>query len=135
MLKSLLGKKGRNLRAGTAVTLIGEGCEIEGVLRSEADLRIEGEFNGVLQAAGEVAIGERGRVRSTDLKARDVVIAGRLEGRVEAEGRVRITSTGKLIGTVRASVLMIEQGAVFQGQSEMYEEARQEDAPLAIAMI
>ncbi|AEI45867.1 bactofilin family protein [Paenibacillus mucilaginosus] len=135
MLKSMLGQKGRGSKAASGVTLIGEGCEFEGALRSEADLRIEGEFNGVLQASGEVAIGERGRVRTTDLRARDVVIAGRLEGRVEAEGRVRITSTGKLIGTVRAAVLMIEQGAVFQGQSEMMEEARQEDAPLAIAMI
>ncbi|MBP1153831.1 MULTISPECIES: polymer-forming cytoskeletal protein [unclassified Paenibacillus] len=119
-----------------AVSLIGAGSVFEGVLRTEADLRIEGAFKGVLQTSGEVAIGEEGCVRSTELRARDVIIAGHLEGRVQADGFVRITSTETLIGTVRAASLMIEQGAIFQGQSEMCEShPLQEEVTIAIAML
>lgn len=128
------GWRSRSSRSGRSVSLIGEGSVLEGAFRSEADVRIEGEFQGVLQAAGEVAVGEKGIVRSTDLRARDVVIAGRLDGRVEAEGIVRITPTGRLVGTVRAATLIIEPGAVFQGQSEMGH-AAQEDASLMIAVL
>lgn len=128
------GWRSRSSRSGHSVSLIGEGSVLEGAFRSEADVRIEGEFQGVLQAAGEVTVGAKGIVRSTDLRARDVVIAGRLDGRVEAEGIVRITPTGRLAGTVRAATLIIEPGAVFQGQSEM-DQTPQEDASLVIAVL
>lgn len=134
MMFRMNGLRSRSSRSGRSVSLIGEGTVLEGTFRSEADVRIEGEFQGMLQAAGEVAVGEKGIVRSTDLRARDVVIAGTLDGRVEAEGIVRITPTGRLVGTVRAATLIIEPGAVFQGQSEMGQ-APQEDASLMIAML
>ncbi|WP_159884708.1 bactofilin family protein [Paenibacillus puerhi] len=106
-------------RATRTVTLIGEGCRIQGNLTSEADLRIEGEFVGTIHAAGEVAIGERGIVRCRKLEAADVVVAGTLEGSVQAEGIVRITPTGRLEGRLAAGTLIIEQGAVFEGHSMM----------------
>lgn len=119
-----------------AVSLIGAESVFEGIWSSEADIRIEGEFKGVLQTAGEVTVGEKGKVRSTELRARDVVVAGHLEGRVQADGMVRITSTGSLIGTVRAASLIIEQGAIFQGRSEMCEShTLQEDVTIAVAML
>ncbi|NEN82409.1 polymer-forming cytoskeletal protein [Paenibacillus elgii] len=134
MMFRMNGWRSRSSRSGRSVSLIGEGSVLEGTFRSEADVRIEGEFQGVLQAAGEVAVGAKGIVRSTDLRARDVVIAGRMDGRVEAEGTVRITPTGRLVGTVRAATLIIEPGAVFQGQSEMGQ-TPQEDASLVIAVL
>ncbi|CAG7653459.1 polymer-forming cytoskeletal protein [Paenibacillus allorhizosphaerae] len=104
-----------------AVSLIGEGSLFDGTLHATSDLRIEGEFQGILHSSGDVAVGEKGCIRATEIRAHNVIIAGRLEGRVQAEGFVRITSTGRLSGTVRANSLIIEQGAVFQGQSEMTE--------------
>ncbi|ALS25289.1 bactofilin family protein [Paenibacillus naphthalenovorans] len=130
----LFSKGGSSRKSGGEVSLIGEESVFEGVWYSEADIRIEGEFKGVLQTTGEVAVGEKGKVRSTALRARDVVVAGHLEGQVQAAGIVRITSTGRLLGTVQAASLIIEQGAVFQGHSEMCE-SMQEDVTIAIAML
>ncbi|CAG7651057.1 hypothetical protein PAESOLCIP111_06236 [Paenibacillus solanacearum] len=104
-----------------AVSLIGEGSLFDGTLHATSDLRIEGEFQGTLHSSGDVAVGEKGCVRATEVHARNVIIAGRLEGCVQADGFVKITPTGRLTGTVRASSLIIEQGAIFQGQSEMDE--------------
>lgn len=111
--------RGKGIRSKDAVSLIGEGSRYHGELHSPSDIRVEGEFNGLLHAAGEVAIGERGSVHSSDLRARELVVAGRLEGSVQAEGCVRITPTGRVTGTVRAASLIIEPGAVFQGTSVM----------------
>ncbi|UUZ92182.1 polymer-forming cytoskeletal protein [Paenibacillus sp. P25] len=121
-----LNKKNAVKMRGT-VSLIGEGSFFKGDMSSQADVRVEGEFHGVLHASGEVAIGERGRVRSSDLQAREVIVAGRMEGGVRAEGCVRITPTGRITGTIRAAALVIEPGAVFQGSSEMT--GPEEDAP------
>ncbi|WP_281884537.1 polymer-forming cytoskeletal protein [Paenibacillus sp. YYML68] len=110
--------KGFKRSSGT-VTLIGEGSRMEGEMNSQADIRIEGEFVGSLYATGEVAVGEKGMVHCKELKARDVIIAGKLEGFVQADGFVRITSTGRLTGRIVAGTLMIEQGAIFEGQSLM----------------
>ncbi|WP_284642237.1 bactofilin family protein [Paenibacillus silviterrae] len=129
--------------SGSAVTLIGEGSVIEGDLYAPADLRVEGEIRGRLRSEGEVVVGERGYVRS-DLHAAHVIIAGRVEGIVRAEGTVRITATGKLSGTILAGSLIIEQGAVFQGKSDMYggkealplQEAKEkEDAALSCVVV
>ncbi|SDE30502.1 protein CcmA, bactofilin family [Paenibacillus sp. UNCCL117] len=123
-------KSKRQPRMGSAVTLIGEGCRVQGELMSEADLRIEGEFTGTIHAAGEVAVGERGVLRCRELQARDVVVAGRLEGSVQATGTVRLTSTGKLTGRLSAGTLVIEPGAVFEGQSFMTGERKSAQADI-----
>lgn len=125
--------RGKTYGRKDAVSLIGEASQFHGDLHSPSDIRVEGEFHGLLHAAGEVAIGERGAVYSTDLRARELVVAGRLEGCVEAEGCVRITPTGRVMGTVRSASLIIEPGAVFQGTSVMFVPG--EDAAPSTVMI
>lgn len=113
--------KSKTMRNGSITdTLIGEGTLLEGSCSSQADIRIEGEVVGDLRTSGEVVIGEKGSVRS-EIQARDVTIAGRMEGTVIATGIVRITPSGRLVGIVEASSLVIEKGAVFQGTSRMYD--------------
>ncbi|TVY08422.1 bactofilin family protein [Paenibacillus cremeus] len=120
-------------RSGGDVSLIGEGSLFHGTLHATSDLRIEGEFQGTLHSSGEVAIGEKGYVHSCEMYARHVIIAGRMEGCIQADALVRITSTGRLTGIVKAPSLIIEQGAVFQGHSEMDEPAA--GAALAPVMV
>ncbi|MED4604470.1 polymer-forming cytoskeletal protein, partial [Paenibacillus validus] len=115
----LFGKPSNRSRGNGAVTLISEGSRMEGVITSQADLRIEGEFIGTLHANGEVAIGEKGAVSCKELRTQDLIVAGRLDGSVHAEGIVRITSTGKLTGRIAAGQLIVEKGAVFEGLSAM----------------
>ena len=125
--------KNKTLRNGSLTdTLIGEGTLLEGSCVSQADIRIEGEVVGDLRTSGEVVIGEKGSVRS-EIQARDVTIAGRMEGTVIASGIVRITPSGRLVGIVEASSLIIEKGAVFQGTSRMYDGG--EDRILSCAVV
>ncbi|WP_248928762.1 bactofilin family protein [Paenibacillus hamazuiensis] len=103
---------------GTTDTLIGEGTVFNGSLSSKADIRIEGQVIGEIHSAGEITIGEKGYVQA-EIKTKDIIVAGKLQGKVAASGRLTITSTGQLKGTVQAKALVIDQGAVFQGTSDM----------------
>lgn len=102
----------------TTDTLIGEGTSLQGCIRSEASIRIEGRITGDIRCAGDVIIGERGSLKS-DITARDVIVAGSVHGNIATSGKLIITSTGSLVGNINTSSITIEEGGVFQGTSVM----------------
>lgn len=100
-------------------SLIGRGTEVEGALSCEANVRIEGNFNGVIESRACVTIGEHAVARS-DISAREVIIAGKVYGDVQAEGKLTITPTGQMFGDVlAASALVIAEGGILNGSSKM----------------
>jgi cytoskeletal protein CcmA (bactofilin family) len=99
-------------------TLLGENTIIEGTIRSQASMRIEGRVVGEVRCDGDLTVGEKANVES-HITARNVTIAGKVKGDVTASGKLAITSTGQLIGNVSAASLTIEEGAVFSGTSMM----------------
>jgi len=99
-------------------TLLGENTIIEGTIRSQASMRIEGRVVGEVRCDGDLTVGEKANVES-HITARNVIIAGKVKGDVTASGKLAITSTGQLIGNVSAASLTIEEGAVFSGTSMM----------------
>ncbi|GIO63418.1 bactofilin family protein [Paenibacillus cineris] len=100
-------------------TLIGKGTEIEGTLACEANLRIEGKFNGVIESKGSVIVGEHAVARS-HIHAKEVIIAGKVYGDVTTLGRLTITATGQMFGDVLgATSLVITEGGILHGSSKM----------------
>lgn len=114
-------KRNKSASAGTS-TLISQGSHIEGALNCDADLRIDGKFNGTIESQGNVTIGESAVARS-NISAKEVIIAGRVYGDIAAEGKLTITPTGQMHGDVIASSLIIMEGGVLNGASHMEERA------------
>ncbi len=114
-------------------SLIGRGTEVEGALACEANVRVEGKFNGVIESRACVTIGEHAEARS-DISAREVIIAGKVYGDVQAEGKLTITSTGQMFGDVlAASSLVIAEGGILNGASRMEpKQSEQMDARPAV---
>ncbi|WP_222429923.1 bactofilin family protein [Paenibacillus cremeus] len=110
--------KGKKVNPKAMDTLIGEGTVFEGRIQSAAGVRIEGQLTGDIRCEGDVTVGEQGKVKS-HIAGRDVVIAGVVHGNVTAKGKLRITSKGQLFGNVAAASFVIDEGAVFQGASQM----------------
>ncbi|WP_213412024.1 bactofilin family protein [Xylanibacillus composti] len=117
---SMLGRKKPD--EGKLDTLIGQGTEIEGVLRSTGSIRIEGTFSGKLETQGDITIGEQALAKS-DMQARHVWIAGQVIGNVQTSGTLSILQGGSLRGDVSCHALVIEEGAFFEGKSHMLQEA------------
>jgi len=106
-------------------TLIGEGTVVEGNLKSEASIRIEGRILGDIECKGDVTIGQKG-VAHSNIHARNVVIAGHVRGNVTAQQSLAIHSTGRLQGNISTQKLVISEGGVFMGNSKMISEAGKE---------
>lgn len=99
-------------------TIIGKNTHIKGTITSTGVLRVDGKIEGQLVHRGDLIVGESGTIEAT-ISVRHITIAGRVRGNVEAEGKIEIVSTGQLTGDVKSSGLIIADGAVFVGKSEM----------------
>ena len=90
---------------------------------SDRDLRIEGEAQGEIECQGTLIISPQARVRSA-IKAHNVVINGDYEGDVDCGGRFEIGSTGRVKGQVKTQVLVVKEGAHWEGSVVMSREGR-----------
>lgn len=100
-------------------TIIGKETEFKGVLNSSGVLRIDGKVEGEIHHKGDLIVGETGTVVATVIHARHISIAGQVKGNVEAEGKLELVTTGRLYGDIKVAGLIIGEGAVFRGNSEM----------------
>lgn len=104
---------------GKVETILGTGTSMDGDINTKGSLRIEGKINkGNIRAEGDVFIGESGEV-NTSIEARNVVIAGKVNGNITALKKIEILPSGNLSGDIKSKVLKIEEGAVFNGVSEI----------------
>ncbi|HEX7068674.1 MAG TPA: polymer-forming cytoskeletal protein [Candidatus Limnocylindria bacterium] len=95
---------------------------------SDRDLRIEGEAQGEIECQGTLIISPQARVRSA-IKAHNVVINGDYEGDVDCGGRFEIGSTGRVKGNVKTQVLVVKEGAHWEGGVTMTREPGARPAP------
>ena len=91
---------------------------IVGELLSDADVRIDGLFEGTIRTAGSLTVGSGGEVRG-DLFGADIVVDGKVVGDVHAAGHLSIGAEGTLLGNIRAEGLSIADGSTFRGGVEM----------------
>jgi cytoskeletal protein CcmA (bactofilin family) len=89
---------------------------------SDRDLRIEGEAQGEIECQGTLIISPQARVRSA-ITAHNVIINGDYEGDVDCGGRFEIGSTGRVKGAVKTQVLVVKEGAHWEGSVVMTHEA------------
>ena len=94
---------------------------------SDRDLRIEGEASGEIECSGTLIISPQAKVRSA-VTAANVIINGDYEGDVDCGGRFEIGSTGRVKGKVKAQVLVVKEGAHFEGAVMMTPEGRTSSA-------
>jgi cytoskeletal protein CcmA (bactofilin family) len=116
-----MGFFGRDIRRTPQEALdsvVGPSASLTGHLRSDGGVRIDGTFEGVIEVAGNVVIGEGARVVA-NLTARNVTVGGAVKGNIDATGRLEILSTGQLFGDIMVAQVMIDDGGLFQGMSRM----------------
>jgi cytoskeletal protein CcmA (bactofilin family) len=97
---------------------------------SDRDLRIEGEAQGEIECQGTLIISPQARVRSA-IKAHNVVINGDYEGDVDCGGRFEIGSTGRVKGNIKTQVLVVKEGAHWEGGVTMTREPGARPQPAA----
>jgi cytoskeletal protein CcmA (bactofilin family) len=105
--------------------VIGPSIHIDGDLRGEEDLLIEGEVNGTVQLRNNsLTIGEQGKVRA-DVYAQSIYVDGLMEGDLYGTERVHIRKSAQVRGNVTSPRVSLEDGAKFKGSIEMDPQAVQ----------
>jgi cytoskeletal protein CcmA (bactofilin family) len=98
-------------------TVLGANCAMEGTLRSQANVRLDGSFSGTLEIEGNVLVGEAAKINA-DINAKNISIAGAVHGNVSGK-RVQLLRTGRIWGDIRAMALTTEEGAFIDGKITM----------------
>jgi cytoskeletal protein CcmA (bactofilin family) len=98
--------------------VIGAKTTVAGTITGDEDILVLGTVEGEIRIGRDLTIGPGGTVRA-QVHARAVMISGELIGDLEVSGRVEIQSTGRLVGNIRAPRVVIAEGAVFRGSSDM----------------
>jgi cytoskeletal protein CcmA (bactofilin family) len=65
------------------------------------------------------------------LKAREIVIHGSIQGNVEAADKIDIKKEAKLVGDIKTSRIVIEDGAYFKGSIDISKAAAAPPKPNA----
>lgn len=101
--------------SGKIETVLGPNTSVNGHLKADGNLRIEGLYDGVIEIAGNLIIGENAKVRA-EIKAHAVQVWGIVNGHINASDRLEILSTGQVFADVVVKSLLTDDGGVFRGQ-------------------
>ena len=104
--------------SGTIPSIISDGTEFKGNVKSCAEIQIDGGLNGNVKA-DKVLIGINGNVRG-NITANFLRICGKIEGEIKAE-TVQIVKTGSVKGNLYKKTISIEPGAKLIGNINEFE--------------
>ena len=102
-----------------SVTFLGKGTRLEGKLKFEGTIRVDGRFAGEIVSDGNLVVGQGGYVEA-DIRVGYVTISGEVHGNILATEKVEIQAPGKVFGDIKAPSVVIGDGVVFEGRTEMY---------------
>ncbi len=100
------------------LTQIGNTVQVNGDIIGKTDLRIAGKVHGNVQIDGELILEKYATIEG-DVKCGLAILAGAIKGNVECKGKVILQDNAQIIGNVKADQLIINEGAIFQGNCEM----------------
>ncbi len=113
---------------GEQKTTIGEQITIEGSIRGEESLTINGTMKGNIEMGKHnFTIGTKGRVDG-EIHAQNVSINGQFKGTVKALGKVAVTKEADFNGEIKAKSFSVEDGAYFKGVVELDREPHKKSA-------
>ncbi|MFN2240164.1 MAG: polymer-forming cytoskeletal protein [Thermoanaerobaculia bacterium] len=117
------GKQGGELNG-----FLDRGSSFTGDLEFEDTMRIDGRFNGKITSKNELIVGETA-VIDGDVHVGRIAISGTVKGKVKADQKIEVHRSGKVYADLDTPALIIEEGAVFQGNCAM---ADSKKGPMAV---
>lgn len=95
-----------------------EGTHIEGDIKSDSNIRIDGYLKGTITVKGRLVLGPTGKIDG-NINCKNADLEGKLNGKIEVDELLSLKSTAKLQGEISTNKLSIEPGAIFSGNCKM----------------
>jgi len=104
--------------------LLAHDIHIKGTVKFSNALILDGKVDGEILSDGIVTIGQKAEVTG-DIKTGSAVIHGTVNGNIVVKDRAEMKSTSHVMGDLKAARVVIEDGAVFIGSSQITSRATQ----------
>lgn len=104
--------------SSTELNFLGGGTVVEGTVRANNSVRVDGKIKGKLICKNTLTIGVNGEIEG-DVEAKNAIVGGKIKGKIKVAEKLVLEAKSILIGDLKASKLLIDEGAVFEGTSDM----------------
>lgn len=98
--------------------VVGREISIQGTIQECDTLMVEGRVEADLTGASGLELAVTGSFKGS-AEVDHAEIAGLFEGQITVHKSLKITRSGRIVGTVRYTLIEIEQGGQIQGQLEV----------------
>ena len=102
----------------SSINLIGAGTIIEGDVRSNGDIRIDGTVMGNVYSKAKVVLGSTGIIEG-NVNGQNADLSGTIKGKINITELSFLKSTAKITGDIVTGKLVVEVGASFTGSCNM----------------
>ena len=122
----MLGKKSEDFNdSGNLNTIIGKGSSIDGTMKVNSTLRVDGRVKGNVTTTDSLVLGKDGVING-EVVVRNAIIGGKLKGKLTASGKVVLEAKSVFNGELKTTKLVIDEGAIFEGNCSMSAEPPEE---------
>lgn len=101
-----------------SINIIGAGTMIEGEIKSNGDIRIDGTIRGSVTSKAKVVVGATGVVEG-DIFCQNADISGSVKGKSTVSEMLFLKSQARINGDILTGKLVVEVGASFTGNCSM----------------
>jgi cytoskeletal protein CcmA (bactofilin family) len=106
------------MESGTDLNLIAAGTVFEGKIRTPGSIRIDGKIVGDVNATSSISVGTSGEVEG-NLTAKTITVGGKVSGSITAQEKLLFESKAVVRGDIRATRLVMDEGALYDGKCAM----------------
>lgn len=108
-----------HFESARGMAVLGKSVIVKGQILSREDLTIDGEVEGTVELQEHrLTIGLNGKLRAS-VKAREVVVLGTVHGNIETSDKIEIRKEAKVVGDIKTTRVVIEDGAYFKGNIDI----------------
>ena len=102
------------------INVIAAHTTLEGKIKAQGNLRIDGKVFGDVFASESLAIGPMGEVEG-NVSAKNLTVSGKVRGNLIISEKIVLEQKSFVHGDIKANKIIVDEGAVFNGKVSMAE--------------
>ena len=93
--------------------------QVKGTINFDSELIFDGKIEGeIVSDAGNLTLGKNAEVHG-EVRTKSVIVHGSVTGNITVTERAELKASSQLTGDLKATRIVIEEGATFIGKSEV----------------
>jgi cytoskeletal protein CcmA (bactofilin family) len=105
-------------KVGNSATLISAGTTVQGDIKGDNDIRIDGTIHGNVYSSSKIVVGPTGYIEG-NINGKQADITGKVQGNISVEDVLQLRGQCNVQGNIAAGTLQVDPTAIFNGQCQM----------------